>query len=183
MHPSQENGRDQPTPETAAPASPLGEVNSASSSRQESPGPTGIPFKDRPGWLLLSLAATLLIGNGAYWQYRSSVLADRDSDLKKREFELSKIGKLAELRKSQNELLRQISEVSEDFAKARDAYDRQPTPQSNNEMVLLTQQLEVLKADFVTLEKHIADFEGRTPRPFSIDLVPPRAPKGLRVAP
>ena len=115
-----------------------------------------------------------LLGSGSIWQWKNSEL-----DARKQQIE--GVQKLTELRKQENDLYRDIIELSDEYITAADQYSKAPTQALNRQIHQLSARLDVIKDDFRTLEGNLSRLEGRAPRTIPLDFVPPGAPSGLTV--
>jgi hypothetical protein len=131
-------------------------------------------LKDHPLWLIGAFVVVTILGNGVYWKWKESKLATVES-------KLATVVKTTELRTSENEIYHHVIELSKEYAETRDRHEKSPSPATYNKMIALNRQLDLLKADFVTLEKKLAELEKREPRPIPLEFIPPSAPTGLRV--
>ena len=133
-------------------------------------GPTTVSdSRKRFWWPAIAIVVATLIGNGAYWSWR--------------ELQLNTIVKTTELRNNENQIYRDIVELSESYIAAQqESVGKTNDPRIVAKIMHLHSQLERRKGDFTALETRLAQLESRQPQPLTI-FFPTPTPPTIRIRP
>ena len=104
-----------------------------------------------------------------------------DNLLESQKQELETVVKTTDLRQQENEQYAKIIDLTNEYIRDRDEYSKNARPDLNNRILQLRSQLDVMKDNFMTLEKNLARLENRQPRKITIDFIPPEPPTNLQV--
>ena len=125
-------------------------------------------------WVVVSFLVGTLLGSGSLWQWKQSKLESQKQ-------ELETVVKTTDLRQQENEQYAKIIDLTNEYIRDRDEYSKNARPDLNNRILQLRSQLDVMKDNFMTLEKNLARLENRQPRKITIDFIPPEPPTNLQV--
>lgn len=125
-------------------------------------------------WVIISFVLNLLFGSSfilGYLKYKHEV-----ENMSAQKLEIT-----ANLRDKVGAKLYEITRLTEEYLDAVELNKKKPSPAFANKVNQLRQRLDLLKADFIDLEKQLAGLEKRDARKINIDFIPPAPPMNLRI--
>jgi hypothetical protein len=126
----------------------------------------------------LGVLIGMVFGSGALWSFLQFWNA-------RQAHKVNAAKVIADLQRELGDKLVRLIELSNQYAKLRDAEARSgPTresPSRGNEMRRLQAQIDLVKQDIPLAEARLAKLEGRAPRQIQLQWIPPAPPTGLRI--
>jgi hypothetical protein len=124
-------------------------------------------------WATITFLIGTAFGSGAFWEWQKAKLDAQ-------QLQLNSAVQTTELRKEENEQYQQIIDLTGRYVKDRYLNFKHPSADLQNEMLVMNDQLKLMKDDFAALENKLARLEGRKPRHIPLDFVVPLPPVGLK---